>query len=43
MEYMCAEYNNLCSKIQVSETRISKELRDKVEQQARESSTMDET
>ncbi len=43
MEYMCEEYDNLGSKIQASETRITKELRDKDEQQARETSTMDET
>ncbi len=43
MEYMRGEYDNLCSKIQASETRITKELRDKVEKQARETSTMDET
>ena len=43
MEYMRAEYDNLRSKIQTSETRITKELRDKTDQQAREDSTMDET
>ena len=43
MEYMCGEYDNLCSKIQASETRITKELRDKDEKQDREASTMDET
>ena len=43
MEYMCGEYDNLRSKIQASETRITKELRDKAEKQAREDSTMDET
>jgi hypothetical protein len=43
MEYMRGEYDNLCSKIQTSETRITKELRDKAEKQAREASTMDET
>jgi hypothetical protein len=43
MEYMRGEYDNLCSKIQTSESRITKELRDKVEKQAREASTMDET
>jgi hypothetical protein len=42
--YMRVEYDNLCSKIQDSETRITKELRDKADQQAREdSTTMDET
>ena len=43
MEYMRGEYDNLRSKIQASETRITKELRDKAEKQAREDSTMDET
>ncbi len=43
MEYMRTEYDNLCSKIQASKTRITKELRDTAEQQAREDSTMDET
>jgi hypothetical protein len=43
MEYMRGEYDNLCSKIQASETRITKELRDKDKKQAREASTMDET
>ena len=43
MEYMRGEYDNLRSKIQGSETRITKELRDKAEKQAREDSTMDET
>jgi hypothetical protein len=43
MEYMRGEYDNLRSKIQASETRITKELRDKDEKQAREASTMDET
>ena len=43
MEYMRGEYDNLRSKIQASETRITKELRDKAEKQAREASTMDET
>ena len=43
MEYMCGEYDNLSSKIQSSETCITKELRDKAEKQAREASTMDET
>jgi hypothetical protein len=43
MEYMRGEYDNLRSKIQASETRITKELRDKTEKQAREASTMDET
>ena len=42
-EYMRGEYDNLRSKIQASETRITKELRDKAEKQAREASTMDET
>jgi hypothetical protein len=43
MEYMRGEYDNLRSKIQASETRITKELRDKDEKQVREASTMDET
>ncbi len=43
MEYMCGEYDNLRSKIQVNETRITKELRDEAEKQVREASTMDET
>jgi hypothetical protein len=43
MEYMRGEYDNLSSKIQASETRITKELRDKAEKQTREASTMDET
>ena len=40
MEYMSAEYDNLHSRIEVSETHITKELRDKTEQQARETVTM---
>ena len=43
MEYMHSEYDNLRSKIQASETRITEELRDKAEQQAREASNLDET
>ena len=43
MEYMRGEYDNLRSKIQTSETGITKELRNKAEKQAREASTMDET
>ena len=43
MEYIRGEYDNLRSKIQASETGITKELRDKAEKQAREASTMDET
>jgi len=43
MEYMRVEYDNLRSRIQASETRISQELRDKTQQQARESSIMDDT
>ena len=42
MEYMRAEYDNLRSRIEASETRISKELLDKAEQQAREASIMDD-
>ncbi len=43
MEYMRGEHDNLCSKIQTSQTRITKELRDKTEKHARKTSTMDET
>jgi hypothetical protein len=43
MEYIRGEHDNLCSKIQDSETLITIELRDKDEKQARETSTMDET
>ena len=43
MEYMCKEYDNLHSRIEVSETRIIKELPDKTEQQPRKSTTMDGT
>ena len=42
MEYMSAEYDNLHSRIEVSETHITKELRDKTEQQTRESTVMDD-
>ena len=41
MEYMRAEYDNLSSRIEASETRISKELLEKAEEQAREASRMD--
>ena len=37
------EYDNIHSQIEVSETRISKELRDKVEQQVREVTVMDDS
>ena len=42
MEYMSKEYDNLHSHIEDSETRITKEIRDKSEVQAQEASTMDE-
>ena len=42
MEYMRKEYDNLHSHIEASETRITKELRDKAEVQAQEASAMDE-
>ena len=42
MEYMRKEYDNLHSQVEVSETRISKELRDKADVQAQEASAMEE-
>ena len=42
MEYMRKEYDNLNSHIETSETRITKELRDKAEVQTQETSAMDE-
>ena len=42
MEYMRKEYDNLHSHIEVSETRITKQLRDKSEVEAQEVATMDE-
>jgi len=42
MEYMRKEYDNLHSHIEASETRITKQLRDKAEVQAQEAATMDE-
>ena len=42
MEYMRKEYDNLHSHIEASETRITKEVRDKVEVQAQEVVVMDE-
>ena len=42
MEYMRKEYDNLHSQVESSETRISKELRDKSEVQTQEASVMDE-
>ena len=42
MEYMRKEYDNLHSHIEASETRITKELRDKAEVQAQEAAAMDE-
>ena len=43
MEYMCTEYDDLHSRIEASETRINKELRDKAEEQAREAVTLGDT
>ena len=43
MEYMRTEYDVLHSRIEVSETRINKGLRDKAEEQAREAVTMGDT
>ena len=43
MEYMRTEYDVLHSRIEASETRINKELRDKTEEQAREATTMGDT
>jgi hypothetical protein len=40
MEHMRTEYDDLHSRIEVSETRINKELCDKAEEQAREDDTM---
>ena len=40
MEYMRTEYDGLHSRIEASETRINKELRDKAEEQARQDATM---
>jgi hypothetical protein len=40
MKYMRTEYDDLHSRIESSETRINKELRDKDEEQAREDATM---
>ena len=42
MEYMRKEYDNLHSHIESSETRITKQLRDKAEVQAQEAAAMDE-
>ena len=42
MEYMRKEYDNLHSHIEASETRITKQLRDKAEVQAQEAAAMDE-
>jgi hypothetical protein len=42
MEYMWKEYDNLHSHIETSETRINKDLRDKVEVEAQEVAVMDE-
>ena len=43
MEHMCTGYAVLHSRIEASETRINKELRDKDEESAREAVTMDTT
>ena len=43
MEYMREEYDNLRSRIEASETRISKELLEKAAEQAREASRMHDT
>ena len=40
MEYMRTEYDGLHSRIEASETRMNKELRDKAEEQARQDATM---
>ena len=42
MEYMCKEYDNFHSHIEVSETRIRKRIRDKTEVQGQETVVMDE-
>ncbi len=42
MEYMHKDYDNLHSHIETSETRITKQLRDKVEVQGQEATVMDE-
>ncbi len=42
MEYMRKEYDNLHSHIEPTETRITKEIRDKAEVETQEASTMDE-
>ncbi len=41
MEYMRTEYDNLTSLIEVSETRISKELRDETDRQVNEVEEME--
>ena len=43
MEYMRTEYDNLRSRIEASETHISKELLEKAAEQAREASRMYDT
>ena len=40
MEYIRTEFDVLHSRIEASETRINKELRDKAEEQARQDATM---
>ncbi len=42
MEYKRKEYDNLHSRVETSETRISKEVRDKTEVKDQEVSVMDE-
>ena len=41
MEYMGTEYDNFHSRIEASETRISKELRDEADRQAKEAEEME--
>jgi hypothetical protein len=41
MEYIHTEYDNLTSQIEVSETRISKELRDESDRQGKEAEEME--
>ena len=41
MEYMCTEYDNLTSLIEVSETQIRKDLRDESERQSQETEEME--
>jgi hypothetical protein len=41
MEYIRTEYDNLTSQIEVSETRISKKLRDESDRQTKEAEEME--